>query len=100
MRSPATFLVLVPLLAGCGGVFPDNVKHAEAARASIGQRASFDLGCKDVVVQQLTDTSRLGGQATTSAFGVTGCNHKASYTVLCVSNWGKISCTPTLDAKE
>jgi len=53
-----------------------------------------------VALVRLGDVTRLGQQMTTMGVGAKGCGKKATYVVECVSNWGKITCTPRLNSKD
>lgn len=85
---------------GSGNMFPGDAQHEAAAMAATRERASFDLDCSEIELQRLGDVTRLGQQMTTMSLGARGCEHKATYYVECVSNWGKITCTARLNSKE
>lgn len=89
---------LIVLLAGCASTFPNDKLHEEKAQEAVGKRVPFDMDCKDVQMVLISDVTRLGQQMTTMSIGVTGCEKKATYYVECVSNWGKITCTPQLNS--
>ena len=55
-------LMSVPLLGACGGVFPDDQTHADAAMRNVQQRVAFDLGCNDAKLVRLGDVARLGSR--------------------------------------
>jgi hypothetical protein len=86
------------LLIGCASSFPSDQLHKEKAIEGIEKRAEFDMDCKDVISTLLGDITRLGQQMTSMSIGVSGCDKKATYYTECVSNWGKITCTPRLNS--
>jgi len=95
--------VVVMFTVGCGGsksMFPGDKLHLEAAIESVSKRTAFDIDCKEVDAILLGDITRLGQQMTTMSIGVTGCGKKATYYTECVSNWGKITCTPRLNSVQ
>lgn len=81
-------------------MFPGDDKHEAAAKGSTLERAKFDLECEDISLTRLGDVTRLGQQMTSMTLGARGCGQKATYYAECVSNWGKITCTPQLNSKE
>jgi hypothetical protein len=91
--------VAVFVLSGCfgAGMFPGDEAHQNAAMRNVSQRVPFDLGCKDAQLTRLGDVNRLGQQMTSMSIGVVCGEKRATYTVLCVSNWGNITCTPTMN---
>ena len=89
---------LIVFLAGCASTFPNGKMHEEKAQEAVGKRVQFDMDCKDVQMVLISDVTRLGQQMTSMSIGVTGCEKKATYYVECVSNWGKITCTPQLNS--
>ena len=93
------FLSLAAALPGCfgAGMFPGDDAHQDAAMRNVSQRVPFDLGCSDAKLTRLGDVNRLGQQMTSMNIGVVCGEKRATYTVLCVSNWGKITCTPTMN---
>jgi hypothetical protein len=90
---------LILFLSGCA-IFPNDDAHKAAAVDAVRTRTKFDMDCDKVEIIQLGNVSRLGGQATQTVFGATGCGKKVSYTALCISNWGEISCTPELNSVQ
>lgn len=92
-------LAAVPLaflaasLAACAHTFPGDDEHLAAAHRSVAERTSFDLGCDDAALAKLGDVTRLGQQATRTNIGASCGDQRATYTVTCISNWGKITCS-------
>jgi hypothetical protein len=67
--------VALGLVLGCAG-------SEDTFRSTVAKRASFDMGCQQVSVQNI------GGDS----FGATGCERKASYSCVCTYHvW--FSCT-------
>ena len=58
--------VALGLVLGCAG-------SEDTFRSTVAKRASFDMGCQQVSVQNI------GGDS----FGATGCERKASYSCVC-----------------
>lgn len=109
MRTLLVTSLLLVFVAACassrggkGGadLFPSDAKHEAAAKASTLERAKFDLDCEDIELSRLGDVTRLGQQMTSMTLGARGCGQKATYYAECVSNWGKVTCTPQLNSKE
>ena len=80
-------------LAACAHTFPGDNEHLVAATRSVEERTPFDLGCDDAALAKLGDVTRLGQQATRTNIGATCGEQRATYTVTCISNWGKITCS-------
>jgi len=70
--------VLLVSMAGCAG-------SEGIFRSTVAQRASFDMSCQQVAVQNI------GG----GSFGATGCEKKASYSCVCTYSF-MLSCTQAL----
>jgi hypothetical protein len=99
-RAAAATVVLLSSssLVGCGSVVPDDQAHEAAADRNVLQRVPFDLGCKDPQLVRLGDVAHLGTYMTRMSIGVSCDDKKVTYVVTCVSNWGKITCTPELNS--
>ncbi|MCK9183487.1 MAG: hypothetical protein M0P13_11515 [Fibrobacteraceae bacterium] len=91
-------LAMAFIFMGCAGTFPNDQAHEAQAEKSIEKRVKFDLDCQDVSMSLISDVTRLGQQMTSMNIGVKGCGKKASYYVECVSNWGKITCSPRMNS--
>lgn len=81
-------------------MFPSDEKHEAAAKASTLERATFDLDCEEIELMRLGDVTRLGQQMTSMTLGARGCGQKATYYAECVSNWGKVTCTPQMNTRD
>ena len=81
-------------LAACAHTFPGDNEHLAAATRSVAERTPFDLGCDDAVLAKLGDVTRLGQQATRTNIGATCGEQRATYTVTCISNWGRSPAPP------
>lgn len=97
LRAAMLFFATAPLGA-CATLWPSDAVHEQAAIRNVRERAPFDLQCKDPTVTKLGDVARLGQQMTRTSFGVTCAGKQASYVVTCVSNYGKVTCTPELNS--
>lgn len=98
MRARNAILTLVlAATGGCATMFPSDSIHEQAALRNVKERTSFDLGCEDASLARLGDVARLGQQMTRMNIGAKCGDKKATYTVTCVSNMGKISCTPEMN---
>jgi hypothetical protein len=65
--APASIALAVLGTLACGG-------SSDAFRSTVQQRATFDMGCQQVTVQNI------GGDS----YGALGCGKKASYTCVCM----------------
>ena len=99
-KSRVRTVVIAATLAGCGGAFPNDQAHADAAIRSVRQRAGFDMDCPSLQLQRLGDVARLGQQMTSMTIGASGCGKKSTYIVECVSNWGDITCTAKANTSQ
>lgn len=93
LHAAVPFALLAVCLVACAHTFPGDDEHLTAAHRSVAERTPFDLGCEDAALAKLGDVTRLGQQATRTNIGASCGDQRATYTVTCISNWGKITCS-------